>query len=553
MNKKKGVLYVRVSTTKDEQQQSLEIQEQALSQVCDSKNIEIIDTYSDKASGTRIRKRKGMISLLYDAGIDVIIRNDKSTDDFIINKDRKPKFDYIIVKDIFRFGRNSSEAMEVIKELRKNKVYVSFINSGEDTANNNYEFLLSLLFNIAQNESHNTSQRVKFSKRHLAKQGKYSPARLPYGYMRVINSEGKKEIIIDEEQAKIVRFIYDRYKEDGGHVISRILNEKEVPTQQGGKWSDDKIGRIVSNSAYYGSPIVQKLTKDNVTDVHFHKADKSQHVQLFNVIPAIVTKEQFDELQLIKKQRVNTITAKGKRVSKKDVFFEKVYCKKCGARFVRHCGENQKVTYMCQTRRKYGSRECDCKGIAYNNLMKVVNEIDIEKEIPSFFDMIYRLLKQRFTDVIDEISEIEREFNSKLKEIDDQISNITRSFLSANDEMREELNNLMVELKTEKNLLLSQKENASAREFNDVLEQLENKRIYNQQIYRRNEHTFDERLDFVERILVDTDKVEVKIKGLIYADEMYRFNELAKGTKYEIPIGENIYITNPARTVVINR
>ena len=286
MKKKRGVIYARVSTNKFEQESSLEIQEHALAQICESKNIEIINTYSDKASGTRIRKRKGMIALLHDAGIDFQARNDKLTDDFIINEDREPKFDYIICKDVFRFGRNNGEAMEVINALRDRNVYVYFANSAKDTEDENYEFILSLLFNIAQNESHNTSQRIKFSKRHLAEQNKYAPARLPFGYER-----------INEEQAEIVRYIYDRYKVDGGHLISKELNEKGILTQQGHKWTNDKIHRIVSNEAYFGSPVVQKWKKNNIKDIHFQKADKELHVQLHNVIPAIVTKDKFDELQ----------------------------------------------------------------------------------------------------------------------------------------------------------------------------------------------------------------------------------------------------------------
>jgi len=554
MKKKKGVIYVRVSTTKDEQKTSLEIQEQALKSICEQKNIELLDrVYHDKSSGTRIRKRKGFIEMLYDAGIDFTIRHDKSTDDFIPSKIRKPQFDYIIVKDIFRFGRNSNEAMVVLQELKKIGVTVYFVNSGVDTLADDYKFRVELLFSIAENESHNTSRRIRFSKRNQAKQGKYSPARLPYGYERVVNKDGETEIAIKEEEAEIVRYIYARYKEDGGHTLSQYLNENNVPTQLGRKWTGDKIHRIVSNEAYYGSPIVQKWTKDDVTDINFKKAAKSRQIQLFDVLPAIVTKEQFDELQIIKKQRTNVSTKKGQNKSKKDIFFEKVYCQECGARFVRHSGDNQKVFYMCQTRRKLSVKGCSCKGIAYNNLVKYVNLVDIENKVPSFFDLIYRQLKEIITTVMNEISEIENEFNQKLEVIDNDIQSITRSFLSANPEMQVALNNMMSELTVKKNELLQQRNNISLKEFNDLLQQLEKRKSTLEQTYQNKEHTFEDKLNFVDKIYVSTSQVEVNIKGMVYVDEMKRFNELAQGTKYSIPIEKGLFKTNPVKTVVFDR
>lgn len=554
MEKKKGVLYVRVSTTKDEQKSSLEIQETALKSICEQKDIELLDkVYHDKSSGTRIRKRKGFIEMLYDAGINFTIRHDKSTDDFFRDKNRMPKFDYIICKDIFRFGRNSSEAMQVIKELRDNGVTVYFVNSAVDTSADDYKMRLELLFTIAENESHNTSRRVKFSKRSNAKQGKYTPSRLPYGYKRIINSNGEKEIVIDEEQAKIVRFIYERYKEDGGYVISQILNEKGIPTQLGKKWTNDKIQRIIGNEAYYGSPVVQKWVKDDVTDVHFKKAEKSQQIQLFNAIPPIVTKEQFEELKLIRKSRTNSSTNKGQNKSKNDIFFEKVYCRRCGARFVRHTGENQKVTYMCQTRRKYSKSTCNCRGISYNNIVKFIDLIDIETEIPSYFDVMYRQLKGVIVKVIDEISEIEKELDNKIHNIKNDISSITRSFINANEEMQIELNKMMAELKEEQTVIMQQKQKTNVKEFTELLNQLEKRKLYIQQVYRNKKHSFEDKLDFVDKMLVDNNEVEIKIKGLVYVDEMLKFNEMTEGTKYKLPIDDRLFKPDPVKTVVFQR
>lgn len=534
MNKNKGVLYVRVSTTKDEQKSSLEIQGQALEAICKSKNIEIIDTYSDRASGTRIRKRKGFIAMLYDAGIDFKKRNDKSTDDFIINNERVSKFNYIICKDIFRFGRNSSEAMQVIKELKDNGIIVYFVNAGFDTSDKDYKMRLELLFTIAENESHNTSQRIKFSKRHIAQQGRYTPSRLPYGYKRIINDDGIKEIVIDEEQAKIVRFIYDRYKVDGGYSISNILNEQNIPTQQGKKWSDDKIHRIVSNEAYYGSPIVQKWVKDDVTDVHFKKAEKTNQIQLFNVIPAIITKTQFDDLQKIKKQRTNKHTKLGKRVSKNDVFYEKIYCGKCNNRFIRHCGENDKVMYMCLTRRKFTKKECDCKGIAYNSLISIINQCSLTSE-DGASNLVYENLINRIDIAKSKVKIIEDEINNKLNEIEEEINMIVKKFITAPPEMELELNKLLLKSKEEKSKLLTQKESLNVKVFDDLLNNTKEKSRFIEKVYSKSKHTFDDKIKLIERIYVESSTVRIQLKVKNYVNEIKEFNKLVSDTELVFP------------------
>lgn len=543
MTKKKGVLYVRVSTTKFEQESSFEIQEQALKQICESKDIEIIDTYTDKSTGTRIRKRKGFVSMLYDAGIDVVERNDKAFDDFIINHNRKPKFNHIIVKDVFRFSRNNIEALQIIKELRDNGVYVHFINSGKDTITDDYETTLSILFTIAKSESYNTSRRIRFSKRSQAKSGKYNPARLPYGYKRIVNDKGEKEIVVDEDQAKIVRYIYDKYATDGGHVISQILNDSGVPTQQGGKWSDDKVHRIINNSIYHGVAVMQKWTKDDVTDVHFRKADSDRHVAIHDAVPPIVTKEQFDELQIIRKQRTNSVNSKGKRIVKDDIFYQKLYCKKCGARFVRHVGKGNKVTYMCQNRRKFGTNECDCRGIAYNSLVKFINQITFEQD-DTFLDKVYTIFNIVVNKAKSRIKNIDDEINTKIELLDIDINNIARKFLTASSEMEIELNKLMQQLKEEKNNLLNQKQNLNIKVFDDLLEKVKNKKLFIDQLYKKEIQTFDEKIKLLKDIWIDSNEVSINITRMSIIDEVLEFNQLVEGTDLVLPFNSGYYSVN---------
>ncbi|ETT82247.1 recombinase family protein [Viridibacillus sp. FSL R5-0477] len=549
MKKKKGVIYVRISTDKDEQKSSLEIQEESLKNICESKNIEIIETYADKASGTRIRKRNGFIEMLYDGGIDFKIRNDRSADDFTINKDRKPRFDYIICKDIFRFGRNSNEAMQVIKELKDNGVIVYFINSAVDTSADDYKMRLELLFTIAENESHNTSRRIRFSKRHLAQNGKYSPARLPYGYKRIIDKNGEKQIVIDEEQATIVKLIFNKYYEMGGNKLSNLLNNEGVLTQQGHQWSNDKITRIINNTCYYGSPIVQKWTKADVTDMYFHKADVSHHIQLDNVIPAIITKNEFEVIQSIKKSRTNSNSNKGKYNGKDDIFYEKVFCIQCGSRFVRHMGYKNKTTYMCQKRRKYSVKSCDCKGIAYNNLVNFVNQSQIRINDLRHGGQLMHLNKNIKKAILERKLVIE-DIQQKIIQIKNKIEAITDSFIDANSTMRKSLNKKMEQCESEIVGLSNQIEQLNITDIEQIKQNVQQKEIVINKLRKKKEYSFDEKIKLLKKIEVGADFIEVIFISPDYDDEIERFNQLFRGTELEIKLCEPIFL---GETIIRNK
>ena len=73
----------------------------------------------------------------------------------------------------------------------------------------------------------------------------------PYGYRIIL--KGKLEIV--EEEAKVVRLIYQLYTEEnmGLRRITQHLNQKKVPTKQGGNWNMSTIRDILRNPTYIGT------------------------------------------------------------------------------------------------------------------------------------------------------------------------------------------------------------------------------------------------------------------------------------------------------------
>ncbi|MDJ0332286.1 recombinase family protein [Planococcus sp. S3-L1] len=378
---KKVVLYTRVSTNKEEQKKSIANQEERYIDYCNSRGYDLINIYADEGlTGTNARRIK-FKEMLLDAGLDYE-RNDLGTDIFRVSK-RKPKFDYILVKDATRFSRSTEIGISVVGLLRRNGVYVIFENSGFTTDAEDWDFRTGLLFTIAQTESSNMSKRIKFSKRHNAEKGKYAPARVPYGYTR----NEKNEIVIHKEQAETVKYVFERYLDVGGSIISQELNIKGVLSQTGKLWTDDKVTRIIHNRIYTGTAIVGKSYKQNVTDTQRSKNSVDQYIEIPNAVEPIITIEQYEEANLIREKRVNKNKKVGRKPARNDIYNEKLFCSNCGSRFVRHQGFGGKTNYICQNRRK--GLGCRVRGISIQNLNNSLAEVDLKYLSNAMGDSFY--------------------------------------------------------------------------------------------------------------------------------------------------------------------
>lgn len=88
------------------------------------------------------------------------------------------------------------------------------------------EFMLTMLAAMAQEESANMSKRVKFGKKINAEKGRVP--NLCYGYIKTKGDYFNLQI--NEEEAEIVREIFDLYVDQGygSHKIARLLNDRDL-------------------------------------------------------------------------------------------------------------------------------------------------------------------------------------------------------------------------------------------------------------------------------------------------------------------------------------
>ena len=220
-------IYGRVSTEHEAQLSALENQIQYYEDILASHpDWKLYDKYIDEGiTGTSVKKRKNFIRMIEDA--------------------EKGCFDLIITREVSRFARNTVDTLQETRKLKRMGVEVYFKEDNIWTMNDeDGELKLTLMATLAQNESKKTSQRVKAGQKISFENGVFYGNGNILGYDKV-----GKEMIVNEEQAQIVKFIFSSFlKGLGTTEIKYELERRGYLTATGLKnWSASSITRILQN------------------------------------------------------------------------------------------------------------------------------------------------------------------------------------------------------------------------------------------------------------------------------------------------------------------
>ena len=124
------------------------------------------------------------------------------------------------------------------------------------------EQMLTILSSIAQGESENISTNVRWGIHKRFGDGSYIPSSLAYGYAKDENGE----LIIKEDEAEIIRRIYNEYLSGkGSYAIARDLTRDNIQTIRiAEKWNEGVIKQILQNPIYSGELLLQKTYTTDV-------------------------------------------------------------------------------------------------------------------------------------------------------------------------------------------------------------------------------------------------------------------------------------------------
>ena len=304
---KTAVIYARYSSD-SQSEQSIEGQLRVCEDYARQNDILILDTYIDRAmTGT----------------------NDNRTDFQRMLKDsRKREWTFVLVYKLDRFSRNKYETAMHKKTLRDNGTKI--LSATEYIPDSPEGIILeSMLEGYAEYYSAELSQKVKRGMRESRRKGNYQGGGLPYGY-KVVN----KKVLIDEEKAETVRFIFEQYS-IGVFVkdIIKALTAKGV-LYKGKPFAKNTIYGILKNEKYSG--------------VYYHGDERVD-----NMYPQIVPTHIYEAVRA----KVDTNKYGKRSVKTVYLFRHKMRCGYCGHPISAETGTARngevKRYYKCLGRKVY--------------------------------------------------------------------------------------------------------------------------------------------------------------------------------------------------------
>lgn len=360
--------YARVSTDRYEQLNSLENQVTYFSNfIKEQENWTFVEGYVDEGiSGTSVKKREDFLRMVDDA--------------------KKKKFDLILTKEISRFSRNTLDSIKYTQELLSNGVGVHFLSDNINTFQPDSELRLTIMSSIAQEEIRKLSERVRFGYKRSVEKGIVPGSNNIYGY-----TKNKGKLVIDEEQAKFIRLIFETYVSEniGVHRLGfKLFDEYGVTNYSGKPIAGTVIKNIIRNPKYKGYFCAHKET---TVDYHDRKRKRFKRDEWIvykdnETCPPIVSEELWDKANEILDAR----SKKHDQINKnnkynKFPFSGLMHCYFDGATFVRGTYQigkgdrsRRRKFWACNNYRIHGKKKtegCNSPVLYYEELVEVCKKI----------------------------------------------------------------------------------------------------------------------------------------------------------------------------------
>lgn len=399
-------MYLRLSRDDDSKTESESIKNQKIyltEYVVKHPNWSLIDIYVDDGyTGTNFN-RPDFIRLISDIS--------------------SGKIDLVITKDLSRLGRDYIQVGYYTENYfpQRNVRYIA-VNDGIDTfsktSNNDIGPFMSVINDMYAKD---ISKKVRTVKRTKAEKGQFIGAFAPYGYKKKPNDITK--LVIDEEPAEIVKYIFNEYVSGKGLAyIAHRLNEKgidcpSVYKQKESKyhckavanlWGHNTIRKILTNKVYTGDLIQHKGEMVSYKVKKYRLLPEEEYLIKENAHEAIVDKKTFELAGDILKRKAHNIH---KKENTEHLLAGLLYCPICHNKYTYQVqsGLKDDMVAICSMYNRYGKDYCTRRAIRESNLNKYVIE-DLRE------NLIEKIDKERLINSIDK-----RKINTEKKSIEKNI------------------------------------------------------------------------------------------------------------------------------------
>ncbi len=354
--------YARVSSEKDEQLNSLDNQIAYYTDLIkNNKHWEYVPGYIDEGlSGISTLKRENFNHMISDA--------------------KNGMFDFVITKEISRFARNTLDSIRYTRELLGCGVGVFFQNDNINTLDEDSELRLSIMSSIAQDELRKLSSRIKFGHQQAIKN------HVVLGNSRIFGYDKKdKKLVINEEEAKMVRELFELYATDQYSMkqIENIFWERGYRNRNGNKIAHTTMSNTISNPKYKGYYVGNKVKVVDMFTKKQHFLPPEEWVmfkdETGDIVPAIVSEELWNAANVILERRSNDVKNKHNICNHENLLTGKLFCTHCGNAYYRRESMDKKGNknskWICSGKIKNGAESCPSLAIFENEIKPILFDV----------------------------------------------------------------------------------------------------------------------------------------------------------------------------------
>ena len=362
------------------------------------------------------------------------------------------KFDILLVYMFDRLGRRDDETPFVVEWFVRNGVEVWSTVEGQQRFDSHVDKLMNYIrYWQASGESIKTSIRTKTRLGQIVQEGRFRGGTVPYGYR--IEKQGRfnkrnhevYEIMIDEDEAAVVRLIFQKYVYEGygAQRLSRYLYENGMLNRKGVNFANTTIVKMIKNITYVG------ILKSGET-----------HSEVFPELQ-IIPVDLWERAQEIMKNRTQKHSDVPLNSKGKSLMVGLVYCGHCGSKLVlttngggTRNGKKRipQLRYNCHNQVRHPQ---DCDGMSGYSVAKV--DKLMEEVVKVLFnriksvsrqDLLSRQFTQRMAEQQATLKQLQTTKAQKEKELASYKSEVYKAIQGQSSWNQDILNELIVETKS---------------------------------------------------------------------------------------------------------
>lgn len=375
----------------------------------------------------------------------------------LIKQVKENSISRVMVTKLDRMSRRLLDLLQLIDMFQQYDVSFISISESFDTNTPSGRLTLQVLGAVAEFERERIRERVFDNMYHAASKGKWL-TQSPYGYKLE-----DKELIINEDEAKIVREVFNDYLEKGlgYYAIAKKLNEQGIPSKQNKEWSIRSIKLMLTNPVYKGTLMWNR--KDSSKKKREEKSEE-EWVVVDDCLPSIIEKEVWEKVQ----QKVDSKQIAPRAQSSPHLLGGLL---KCG-----NCGSGMSIGWSGSKNKRYRVYRCSANKNKGTCTSKQYRADDVEKW---FLEGLRRLSNASSQDINVVLrskvnSNVNTSFENKLKKAKERYKRKVEAFTAGLIEL--------IDLKNEKKSLdlLTQEIQTKPKQNESIKEELPNiKKITN--------------------------------------------------------------------------